>query len=193
MPIGSAAFLPLSQGPFCPFPIAGHSPRFPSSVVPVNAGSRSPVAGVAQDDPPLGRVLLVHNDTALALKLQRLLVELGWRVLGPAASAEEVDRLLERQRGLPQRIDCAVVGAGLRFCSAIADRLADEGIGLVWLAAGADSLPPSQPARVPLVSWPFDRDALLAALDWATKCRLARWRYPVPPPQTVWPRVFPQL
>lgn len=47
--------------------------------------------------------------------------------------------------------------------------------------------------RVPVVSWPFDRNALLASLDWATKCRPAQWQYPVPPPQSAWPRVFPQL
>ena len=193
MPAGSVASLPLQQGPCSPFSTARRSARFTSRAVPPGAGSQLPVAGTAQDDPPLGRVLLVHKDTVLALKLQRLLAELGWRVLGPASSAEEVDRLLERQRALPQRIDCVIIGAGLLFCSAIAHRLADEGIGLIWLSVGADSLPPPQPAAVPVVSWPFDRDALLAALDWAIECRLARWRYPVPPPQSAWPRVFPQL
>jgi hypothetical protein len=184
MPAGSVASLPLPQGPCSPFSVARRSPRFTSRATPAGAGSQLPVAGTAQDDPALGRVLLVHKDTVLALKLQRVLVELGWRVLGPASSAEELHRLLERQRALPQRIDCAVVGAGMPFCSDIADRLADEGIGLVWLVAGAAPLPPPQPARVPVVSWPFDRDALLAALDWARKCRLARWQYPVPPPQS---------
>lgn len=191
MPIGAASSLPLPQGPLSPLPIARHSPRFVPSTVP--GDGRLSVAGAAQDDPPRGHVLLVHNDAALALKLQGLLVELGWRVLGPTGTVDEVDRALERQRALSQRIDCALVGAGLPFCSAVADRFTDEGIGLVWLSVGADSLPPPQPTCVPVVSWPFDRNALLASLDWATKCRPARWRYPVPPPQSAWPRVFPQL
>jgi hypothetical protein len=174
IPAGSVASLPPPRGPCSPFSIARRSPRFTARATPAGAGSQLPVAGTAQDDLALGRVLLVHKDTVLALKLQRVLVELGWRVLGPTSSTGELHRLLERQRALPQPIDCAVVGAGMPFCSDIADRLADEGIGLVWLVAGAGPLPPPQPARVPVVSWPFDRDALRAALDWARKCRLAR-------------------
>ena len=203
MSLGSAASLPLPQEPLFPIPTARRAPRLRPALYPVPATTGAPgriaIARPA-DDPPQGRVLLVHDDAGMALKLQRLLGELGWRVLGPAASVDEVGRLLARPPGGAPRIDCALVAAGLPESEAVAERLAEDGIAMVWLTEGAAVLPPAF-AHAPVLDWPpdgpldglRDRAALRAALEQAR--RLERgWRcYAVPPPQPAWPRVFPQL
>jgi len=45
------------------------------------------------EDPPRGRILVVTNEARLALDVQRILRNAGYRAVGPAASADEVDRL----------------------------------------------------------------------------------------------------
>jgi hypothetical protein len=189
----------LPQEPLFPIPAARRAPRLRPVRHPLPATTGAPVRiAIARpaDDPPHGRVLLVHDDAGVALRLQRLLGELGWRVLGPAASLDEVERLLTRPQPGALPIDCALVAAGLPDSAAVAERLADDGIGLVWLADGAATLPASF-AHAPVLDWPLDgprdRAALRAALEEARRLDRGRSCYPVPPPQAAWPRVFPQL
>jgi two-component system, response regulator PdtaR len=52
--------------------------------------AREPEGGV-----PHGLVLVVEDEFLIALDLEALLREHGWRVLGPAATVAEALRLLE--------------------------------------------------------------------------------------------------
>jgi CheY-like chemotaxis protein len=148
------------------------------------------------DDPPRGRILVVTDQGPLALEVQRLLREAGYHAVGPADSADEADRLIERRP-----LDGAVVDRQLAGgAAAVADRLVHEGIPVVWLTAqpteGAiDAFPPAADGA-PAVSTSVLGEELIPALERALSSGTRSGRnslYPVPPPQQAWPRVFPQL
>ena len=191
---GSAAPLPMPQGPLSPSSFA-RRPRF--TVLPPDSGPlplpRMLPAQKAAGDPPRARILIAWNDTEAALRLQRLLRELEYAVIGPAGGRDEVERLIAHP-GLARRpIDVALVHAGLPDAAAIADRLAADSVALVWLAPDRDAALPTEHASAPILDRPFDRRALLAAIDEAERQRAGRRWYPTPPPQSAWPRIFPQL
>ena len=178
------------------FPIVIRPPR---ALHGAPAGTRRPPAGagaaVANDsqDPPRRRILVAWNDSEAALQLQRLLVELGYRVVGPAGSVEEAERLIAPPLALEPSLHCALVHVGLPDATRVADRLADKAVPLVWLVPDADAVLPAAHAHAPILDRPFDRAALVSAIEEAERHHLARRFYPVPPPQAAWPRIFPQL
>jgi CheY-like chemotaxis protein len=142
---------------------------------------------------PQGRVLVVVEDAVVALDIQRLLHEAGYRVVGPATTLAEVQRMIERGD-----IDCAILDHDLdrRAPLPIADVLAFAEIPFVYLAAGVlGFLPPRHKAR-PVVEKPFTREALVTAVEKAIDGRRAvandnRWGasgFVVP-----WARVYPSL
>ena len=193
MPAGSAASLPKPQGPLSPSSFA-RRPRF---AVPPQPPGPLPLARMlpmqkAASDPPRARILIAWDDAAAALRLQRLLRELGYAVVGPTASREEAEQLVARS-AVRCPIDCALVHVELPWAAAIADRLAVELTPLVWLVPDRDAVLPTAHAHAPVLDRPFDRDALVAAIDSAERQQASRRLYPMPPPQVVWPRVFPQL
>jgi CheY-like chemotaxis protein len=145
------------------------------------------------DDPPRGRVLVVTDEAQLALDVQRVLRDAGYRTVGPAPSADEAERLTGC---FP--IDGAVVDLHLKdgAGATAGDCLANRGIPFVWLAEIPFGRLPRSHAFVPVVAKPVQGEELLRALDraLASKHRGDTGSfYPVPPPQKVWPRVFPQL
>jgi hypothetical protein len=194
MSVGSAASLRLPQVPLSPHPLARRRQRF--VVVPDASGAIAPPRfsplQMAADDPPRGRILLASRSATITFDVQRLLRDSGYRVVGPASSAEEVERLVER-RAAPGHIDCALIDLALPGAEKIADRLADERIAFAWLAPQSGSAMPLLHPGAPILHLPCDRGALLAAIDQARRPADGRASYPVPPPQPVWPRVFPQL
>jgi len=167
----------------------------PSPLVAWDSGATAPPRHLplqkAADDPPRGRILVVENDAAAALSLQRLLQGSGYRVVGPAGCAEEAVRLIERGRGQP--ITCAMLSADVADVGSIADRLDVLGIPYIWVSEIADAILPAARADAPLLRKPVGRSEVLEALDEATRRNAGRRWYTVPPPQPVWPRVFPQL
>jgi len=195
MPIGSAASLPgsLPQAPLHPFPMARRSR--PSPLVAWSSGAAAPPRLLplqkAADDPPRGRILVVENDAAAALGLQGLLQDAGYRVVGPAGCAEEAVRLIERGHGQP--ITCAMLSADVADVGPLADRLEALSIPYIWVSEAANAILPAVHAYAPLLRKPFGRGELLEALDEATRQGAGRRCYAIPPPQPVWPRVFPQL
>jgi hypothetical protein len=147
----------------------------------------------AADDPPRARVLIAWGDSEKALRLQRLLGDMDYTVVGPAGSPDEVERLISRRAGVGGPVDCALVHVGLADAAAIADRLDEEAVPLVWLVPHCDAVLPPMHAHAPILDRPFDRAALAAAIDEAARRQASRRLYPVPPPQAAWPRIFPQL
>jgi DNA-binding NarL/FixJ family response regulator len=148
---------------------------------------------VLAEDPPLGRILVVTGDAPLTLEVQRILRDAGYRVVGPAASADEADRL-----AASRPIDGAVVDVelGIGPSAAVAERLSGRDIPFVWLADTLHGALPRTDRLVPVVRKPIRGDRLIQALE---RARASRDRvpadhfYPVPPPQEAWPRIFPQL
>jgi hypothetical protein len=193
MPAGSAVSLPLPQGPLSPSSFARHA-RFkllPQPELP--ALSRARPVREAPEDPSRRRVLVAWSDPAPALHLQRLLRELGYRVVGPAGSRDEAERLIMPPLAGRPRVDCALVHVELPEAVDIANRLVDADVPLVWIVPDRGALLPAEHARAPVLDRPFDRAALAAAIEEARRRQAARHLYAVPPPQAIWPRVFPQL
>src|SRR5947207_9154476 len=121
MSLGSAASLPgtLPQAPLSPRP--GTRPYSRFSVVA--APPRIVPQPRAAEDPPRGYVLVADCDAASAREAQRLLRESGYRVLGPAASAADANRLIDRAR---QPLSCGLLDLDLADAAAVADRLAAQ-------------------------------------------------------------------
>lgn len=194
MPAGSAASLPMPQGPLSPSSFS-RRPRF--TVLPQPQTGPLPLPRMlpmqkAADDPPRARILIAWDDDDAALRLQRLLRELDYAVVGPIASLDEADQLIARSTvGSP--IDCALVDVGLPWGAAIADRLAAKSVPLVWLVPDRDAVLPAEHSHAPVLDRPFDRAALVSAIDMAERQQVGSRLYRTPPPQAAWPRVFPQL
>lgn len=175
MTVGSAAFLtgpaPAALQPFSPVP---QTPM--------------PLA----HDWPTGRILIAGPQAVIALDLQRILRDAGYRVVGPVATAAEARRLIDR---FP--VDGAIVDLDLdpAAAAAILGLLDDAGIPAVCLADPAQERLPDRHRDRPLLHKPCTGAGLLAALRRA----LAKAKeeggflYPLSPPPMPWPRVFPQL
>lgn len=196
MSLGSAASLPgtMPQAPLS-LPPTVRSVR-PITIAPQSSGAsptrRVPLQKVA-DEPPRGRVLVVEDEAATALALQWLLLDLGYRPIGPAGSAAEAERLLDRTPA-HWPITCALLDVGNADVARIAERLVARGAPVVWaVPQGVSNLPPSVALDAPTLQLPTDRDALLAAISTAIRQAGRPRLYVTPPPQQVWPRVFPQL
>jgi CheY-like chemotaxis protein len=111
---------------------------------------------------PQRRVLVVVDDAIVALDLQRLLYGAGYRVVGPATTVAEIQRLI--QRGA---IDCAILDLDIerRTPLPIADLLAFADVPFVYLTTGVLGWVPSRHRRTPVVEKPFTREALLTAVE----------------------------
>ncbi len=136
-----------------------------STLQPMAQGMRFPPPSLATLDLPKGRVLVVIDDAIVGLDLQRLLHDAGYRVIGPAATVAEVQRMIEKGD-----IDCALLDFDVdrRAPLPIADLLAFADVPFVYLTTGAHRPVPVWHRHRPVVDKPFTRDALLAAIEKAT-------------------------
>jgi DNA-binding response OmpR family regulator len=142
------------------------------------------------DDPPI----LVGGDNAVvALELQRILRQAGYRVVGPAPSLADAERLMARGP-----IDCAVVDTDLEGgkAFAMANRLEVAGIPVVFVASNPRQELAGKYAGRPAITKPYDTEQVLATIERAISGGSdseSEIRYPTAPPTISWPRVFPQL
>lgn len=148
---------------------------------------------LATVDLPQGKVLVVVDDAILALDLQRLLHEAGYRVIGPATTVAEIQRMIQRGD-----IDCAILDLDIdrRAPLPIADLLAFADVPFVYLTTGVLGPVPSRHRHRPVVEKPFSREILLAAVEKA----MARPRevandnrWPAGGSVVPWTRVYPPL
>ena len=194
MTIGSAASLAgtLPGAPLFPLPMARRDERV--AILPYGRGDDAPPRVVplqkAAGDPPRGYILVVAADAGTALEAQRLLAASGYRVVGPAPSAQEINRLIDRAR---QPLSCGLLQLDLPDAAAIADRLAARDLPIVWLASAANPVLPIAHAAAPVVHEPLSRADLLEAVEASIRHHATRGIYATLPPRAAWPRVFPQL
>jgi len=147
----------------------------------------------AGEEPPRGRILVVEKDVSAALALQKLLRDLGYRVIGPAGSAIEAGQLMERTP-LQWPIDCALLSAGLEDAAHVAYRLRERDIPIAWIVPRGVATPVLPAATdEPVLRTPIDREALFGTVDRVVGRSGRSGSYPKPPPQEAWPRTFPQL
>lgn len=110
-------------------------------------------------DPPNSRILVVEPQAIIALDLQRILVEAGYRVVGPAPSVTATGRLLQHVR-----IDCAVLDleSDVEDFSTVTDLLVRASVPFVVLGSGR-RLAPGLLANRPIVEKPYmSGDVLMA-------------------------------
>jgi DNA-binding NtrC family response regulator len=145
------------------------------------------------DDPPLGRILVIEESAVVALDLQRILREAGYRVVGPAPSVTDAERLIARGP-----IDCAVLDLDLKGdkAFALADHLDLCGIPIVFATGDPHRNLPEERAHRTFIAKPYVKEQVLEAVERAISGRAAGhggiW-YPMAPQTISWPRVFPQL
>jgi DNA-binding response OmpR family regulator len=155
-------------------------------------GRRFSPSMLATLDLPRGKVLLVADDARLVLDLQRSLHKEGYRVVGPATTVGEIERLLARGD-----IDCAILDRDVdrRAPLPIADVLAFAAVPFVYLTTDVSGPVPVWHRHAPIVGKPVEREALLAAVEKAmARCGgIANdnpWLGGVVVP---WARVYPPL
>jgi CheY-like chemotaxis protein len=129
---------------------------------PIPVGVRFSPPSLNTLDLPQGKVLVVVDDALVALDLQRLLHEAGYRVIGPATTVGEIQRMIQRGD-----IDCAILDLDIdrRAPLPIADLLAFADVPFVYLTTGVLGPVPARHRQRPVVEKPFTREALLAAVE----------------------------
>jgi CheY-like chemotaxis protein len=164
------------------------------SLPPVPTGAhfppRGPLAGTANDEPPKARILVIEDQAVVALDLQRTLCEAGYRIVGPAATLTDIQRLVARGS-----IDGAIldIDVNRRTPLPVADVLAFAEIPFVFLTGGGPVDLPQRHAHRPLVEKPYVGDALVAGLAKAMAREAPQTVESVQGAASGWPRVFPQL
>jgi len=137
------------------------------------------------DRPPRGRVLIVEDQLALALEMQKHLRDAGYRIVGPAGSHTEVERLVRSGR-----LDAAVIDIDSRRSApmAVADWLAAEQVPFAVIADDANRLPLELALR-PVITKPVSPSALVDTVDQMVNGSPGA----IVIPYTRGPRLFPPL
>ena len=137
------------------------------------------------DQPPRGRVLIVEDEVPVALDLQKALRDAGYRIVGPAGSQGEVERLV--RRGL---LDAAVIDADARAAMpfAVADWLAAEEVPFAFIVGEGTELPRDHALR-PQLTRPVSPRALIDTVERMIEGAPAA--RPLPPPRC--PPLYPPI
>lgn len=143
---------------------AAYRPEWSPDLVPqADAANVYPPYGYAGtiDRPPRGRILIVEDQIPLALEMQKHLRDAGYRIIGPAGSQSEVERLVKSGR-----LDAAVIDVVSRQAApfAVADWLAAEQVPFAVLVDNATELPPELAFR-PLITKPVSPSALVETVE----------------------------
>jgi len=107
------------------------------------------------------RILIVEDDTLIALDLQTLVENAGYAVIGPARSVEAATKLLEQAKP-----DLALLDINLGGTNSfrIADLLEAQAVPFVFVTAHSRRVIDEVHAKRPVVEKPFLPDALLSAI-----------------------------
>jgi CheY-like chemotaxis protein len=107
------------------------------------------------------RILIVEDEALVAMLVEDALLEVGCRIVGPAATVAEALALLEREMPEAAVLDLNLSG---ETSAPVADALVRQGVPfLVASGYGVAGLPPAH-RGVPVLAKPYDPDELTAAL-----------------------------
>jgi DNA-binding response OmpR family regulator len=108
------------------------------------------------------KVLIVEDDALIAMELEERLGELGYDVLGPAATLEDADAIVAKQRP-----DAALLDANLAGVSSVplGAKLVAQGVPIAF-CTGYDKIKNAPPelASVPILTKPISDADLVAGL-----------------------------
>ena len=108
------------------------------------------------------KVLIVEDDALIAMELEERLSELGYLVLGPAATVEDADAIIAKQRP-----DAALLDANLAGVSSVplGAKLVAQGVPIAF-CTGYDKIKNAPPelAAVPILTKPISDADLVAGL-----------------------------
>lgn len=110
------------------------------------------------------RILVVEDETLIALEIEALLQEAGIEVIGPAANVEEAQHLIAREGG---RIDAALLDVNLAGISveSVVAQLSGAGIPFAlmtgYTAAEVSLLAP----KAPVIRKPFTPGQVIGAVS----------------------------
>jgi DNA-binding NtrC family response regulator len=126
------------------------------------------------------RVLVAEDEFVIALEVEEALRRAGYEVVGPVATADEVERLAREGR-----LDAAVLDVVLRGGTvfAAADLLAGLGVPFVLLTGSLEKTVPERFRGRPFLDKPFAAEGLPAALEGAVREERVRRRA-----HTIWER-----
>ncbi|HWW65968.1 MAG TPA: response regulator [Sphingomonadaceae bacterium] len=163
--------LPIGEGRY------SGSEAFPRAFTPA-APQESAPAGL----PPVclagKRILVIEDESLVAVELATILQEAGAEIVGPAGNATQAMRMIESDA-----IDGALLDGNLhgRQVDGIADALVDHDVPFLFVSGyGADHLP-SAFGDVPVLGKPFDPRQLVGAV-----ARLLRIREPRSAREAAW-------
>ena len=122
------------------------------------------------------RVLLIEDETLVAMLIEECLADLGCEVIGPVSRFDAARRVIERER-----FDCALVDIDLRGRPAypLADLLAARGVPFGFVTGYDTGRLDRDTLRRPILSKPFDVQQLrrvLVDLASSTRARPRRRR-----------------
>ena len=112
------------------------------------------------------RVLLIEDETLIALLLEDMLTDLGCTILGSASTVEAAIAMLDRT---PPDIAVLDINLGGEKSYAVAEALAKRGVKFVFSTGYTDGRLESPWQDRPVLQKPFGQEQLAEALDAALK------------------------
>jgi CheY-like chemotaxis protein len=106
-------------------------------------------------------ILVLDDDALIAMELEAILQDAGYRVAGPAIDVPESLALIDAET-----IDAAILDLNLdgERSDPVADRLAELAIPFAYLTGHAEEVIDERHRHAPLISKPFDDRRLLRTL-----------------------------
>jgi DNA-binding response OmpR family regulator len=106
-------------------------------------------------------VLLVEDDPLVAMDVETVLAEAGYRVIGPADSCAHALSILRQEKP-----DVAILDLNLRgeMAFAVFDRLDETGRPFIIVSGHSRQVVPARHARRPFLQKPCDNGVLLKTL-----------------------------
>ena len=112
------------------------------------------------------RVLLIEDETLIALLLEDMLTDLGCTILGSASTVEAAIEMMDRT---PPDIAVLDINLGGKKSYAVAEALAKRGVKFVFSTGYADGRLELPWQDRPVLQKPFGQEQLAEALDAALK------------------------
>ena len=106
-------------------------------------------------------VLVLEDEAIVAMDIAAELEDAGWRVIGPAGTIAEADRLIEDE--FPANAVLDVNLAGMRSYD-FAARLRDRGCAVLFVTGYAEGTIPDHLSDIPVLSKPVVADVLTRRL-----------------------------